>query len=116
MPVTDASRVHRLLHLRAEVLLRRPLHEDADARGTRAGGSRQPVADGREGATVRPGDGGGPLVLAPLPAPQPRDLVVELAPHPLGSSSQPLVVTPLVGLGLAFELPVVLQTVSDKVS
>jgi len=48
------------------------------------------------------------LLLAPLPAPQLRDLVVELAPYPLGLPPQPLVVTPLVGLGLALELPIVL--------
>ena len=53
---------------------------------------------------------------SPLPAPQSLDLIVKLAPFPFGLTTQLFVVTSLVGLGLPFELPVVLQAIDGEVS
>lgn len=54
--------------------------------------------------------------LAPLPTPQAGGLIVELTPYTFGLSTQPLVVTTIVGLSLPFEFPVMLQTISGEVS
>ena len=51
------------------------------------------------------------LRLASLPFPQLRDLIRELPPYPLGLSPPMLVVTQLVGPGLALELAVVLEAI-----